>query len=82
MHSKNDKKEMLTSIKIKGEVREPKQTTLYDENIAGARPNVCKAHGRYEDNGAPISNGKYTMTHPKNAFLKAETTKRYGDRGS
>ena len=55
---------------------------IYDENVVGARPNVCEAHGRHEGDGAPNSNGERTMSHPKNAFLKAEKTKRYGDRGS
>ena len=32
-----------------------------------------------ENNGAPISNGERTMTHPRNGFLKVEMTKRYGD---
>ena len=82
LHSKNDKKEMLASIEIKGEVREPDRLTLYNENAACARPNVCKAHGRYDGDGTQNSNNKGIMTHPKNAFSKAETTKRYGDRNS
>ena len=79
LHSKNNKKEMLPSIEIKDEVRDPKRLTLHDENIAGARPNVCKAHGKYGGGGAPNSNGKRTMTHPKNEFSKAETMKGYGN---
>ena len=60
LHSKNDKKEMLASIKIKGKVREPEWLTLHHENTADARPNVCKAHGRYEGDGVPNSNSKRT----------------------
>ena len=60
-------------------MREPEQRTLYDENIAGARPNVCEAHGKYKGGGAPNSNGERTMTHPKIGFLKTEATKRYSD---
>ena len=82
LHSKNGKEEILASTKIKGEVREPKRLTLYDENIAGARLSVCKVHGKCGGDGAPISSGERTMTHPKNGFLKVETTKRYGDRNS
>ena len=73
---------MLESIEIKSEVREPERLALHDKNIAGARPNVCKAHGKYEGDSAPNSNGERTITHPKNEFSKAETTKRYGNRDS
>ena len=62
LHSKDDKKEMLASIDIKGEVREPERLTLHDENIAGAHPNICEAHGKYEGDGAPISNHTATST--------------------
>ena len=82
LHSKNDKKEMSASIETKGEVREPERLTLNDKNIVGARPNVHKAHGKYGGESAPNSNGERTMTHPKNEFSKAETTKRYGNRDS
>ena len=57
---------MLVSIEINGEVREPERLTLHDENIVGASPNVCEAHGKYGGDGAPNSNSKRTMTHPKN----------------
>ena len=73
---------MLASIEIEGEVREPKRLSLHDENIAGVRQNVCEAHGKYGGNGAPNSNGKRTLTHPKNEFSRAETMKRYGNRDS
>ena len=59
-HSKSDKKEVLASIEIKGKVRESEWLTSYHENVAGARPNVCKAHGRYEGDGVPNSNSKRT----------------------
>ena len=68
---------MLASIKIKGEVREPGRLALHDENIAGVRPNVCKAHGKCGGGGAPTSNCERAIAHPKNEFSKAETTKRY-----
>ena len=74
LHFKNDKKEMLASIEIKGELREHERLTLHDENIVGARPNVSEAHGKYGGDGAPNSNGERTSTHPKNEFSKAETT--------
>ena len=70
LHSKNGKEEILASIKIKGEVRESERLTLYDENIAGVRLNICKVHGKCGCDDDPISSGKRTMTHPKNGFLK------------
>ena len=73
---------MLVSFELKGEVKEPKRLTLHDENVAVARPNIWKAHGRYEGDIAPNANGECTMTHPNNAFSKAKMTKRYGDRDS
>ena len=73
---------MLASIGINDEVREPNRLTSYDENVAGARPNVCEAHGKYGGDGAPNLNNERTMTHPKNKFSKAETTKGYGNRDS
>ena len=82
LHPKNDEKEMLASIGIKDEVREPNRLTSYDKNVAGARPNVCEAHGKYGGGGAPTLNNERTMTHPKNKFSKAETTKGYGNRDS
>ena len=33
LHSKNDEKEMLASIEMKGEVREPGRLTLHDEKL-------------------------------------------------
>ena len=66
-------------IGVKTEVKDPERLTSYNRNTTSTRPDVCEAYVKYEGKDAPNSNGERTMTHPKDGFLKGETTKRYGD---
>ena len=70
----------IHDVNIRSEVRGPERPTSCNKNIAGARPDVCGARGKYGGGGAPNWNNDRTLAHPKSESSKAETTKGYGNR--
>ena len=70
------------AIDVKSEVRGTGWLTLYNKNIASARPDVCEARGKCEVDSAPNTNNDCTLTHPKSIFSRGETKTMYGNRNS
>ena len=69
-------------VDAKSEVRDCKRLTLYNKNIASARPDIWEARGKYEGGSAPNTSNDRTLTHPKSGFSKRETATMCGDRNS